>query len=669
LDKLAVRGSQRAAIADYRPDIDGLRAIAVISVVLYHANVPLVRSGFVGVDIFFVISGFLIGRIVYLDTREGSFSFGTFYARRLRRIVPALLVVVISSLFAGLAFLSASELKDVSWSALTALLGVSNIHFWKHVGYFTPGADLDPLLMTWTLGVEEQFYILFPFFLFALRRFGASANILAILLLTVASLAVCLVLTDHAPTAAFYLIQARAWEFGIGVMLAIWMASGKSFPYGAAADVIGAVGLISLIASVCLFSDDTPWPGLAAVLPVSGTAALLLSQRSIVNRFLLSARLLVGVGLISYSWYLWHWPIMTFIRVSTVRPPPIRVMLAAAAISLVLAIVSWRYIEQPFRLGTLSKAVVLTRYPIALMAALCLPIFILAMHGLPSRLPSSVAAIDKAIDETHSNPCLNYGESWRTQCVSGVPNRPTLAVLGDSHAAALGPAIQALAQSANWGFAVLAKSSCRPLKGVTVRMQLDKRFAAQCANFTGQALQWVAQNPSVRSVILAGQWTGPITNPQESYQRLDGMSNDDGVTLLAQGLQDAILELRGAGKRVFVVEDVPYWPFSPARAMRSRSIPVRNMVQRIAEPNFDTSSPLGAAWAPPVQAEARLRRAAEQAGANYMLIRRSLCFSDGCLYRKGEVPLFADQTHLTAAGARIVVAPYRSTLLDDSKSN
>ena len=249
---------------------------------------------------------------------------------------------------------------------MSALVGVSNIHYWKSIAYFTPDANLDPLLMTWTLGVEEQFYILFPIFLLALRRFGQTANVLAILLLTVASLAVCLVLTDDTPTAAFYLIPARAWEFGVGVMLAIWMASGKSVPYGAAADVLGAVGLVSLIASICLFSDDTPWPGIAAVLPVSGTAALLLAQRSVVNRFLLSARLMVGVGLISYSWYLWHWPIMTFVRVSTVRPPPVGVMLAAAAISLVLAIVSWRYIEQPFRLGTLSKAVVLTRYPVAL---------------------------------------------------------------------------------------------------------------------------------------------------------------------------------------------------------------------------------------------------------------------------------------------------------------
>ena len=200
---------------------------------------------------------------------------------------------------------------------------------------------------------------------------------------------------------------------------------------------------------------------------------------------------------------------MTFIRVSTVRPPPISEA-AAAAISLVLAIVSWRYIEQPFRLGTLSKAVVLTRYPIALMAALCLPIFILAMHGLPSRLPSSVAAIDKAIDETHSNPCLNYGESWRAQCVSGVPNWPTLAVLGDSHAAALGPAISSRAER-QLGVCRSCQIILPALEGCHGTMKLDKRFAAQCAKFTGQALQWVAQNPSVRSVILAG--SGPARSP------------------------------------------------------------------------------------------------------------------------------------------------------------
>ena len=182
----------------------------------------------------------------------------------------------------------------------------------------------------------------------------------------------------------------------------------------------------------------------------------------------------------------------------------------------------------------------------------------------------------------------------------------------------------------------------------------------------GQALSWLAENPSVRSVVLAGLWVGPITNRQESYRRVEGTSNDDGATLLSEGLQDAILELRGAGKQVFVAEDTPYWPFDPVKAMRSRSIPLRNKLQRLVEQNFDTSSPAGVPYAPMTEVETRVRRTAEESKARYIFTRRWLCVSDSCLYRKGELPLFADQSHLTLIGARIVIERYRSLFLDES---
>ena len=344
------------------------------------------------------------------------------------------------------------------------------------------------------------------------------------------------------------------------------------------------------------------------------------------------------------------------------QPPSLGVMLVAAALSLVIAIGSWRYIEQPFRRVVLPSSAILIRYAIVVMAALCVPIFLLAAHGLPNRLPSSIKAIDNAVREVHANPCVTYGPKLNTKCVSFVPNRPTLAILGDSHAAALAPAIEALAQSANWGFAVLAKPSCRPLKGVTVRMKQNTDFAAVCAAFMEQAFKWVADNTSVRSVILAGLWTGPIDNPQETYQTLDRISIDDGATLLTEGLRDAILYLQRADKQVFVAQDVPYWPFNTAKAMRGQSIPFRNMVQRIAEPEFDTNAPLAAPYPPMAEVEAAMRLTTEKAGASYIPIRRAFCVSGGCFYRKGELPLFVDQSHLSAAGAQMAVAPYRSVL-------
>jgi peptidoglycan/LPS O-acetylase OafA/YrhL len=649
----------------YRPDIDGLRAVAVTAVVLYHAGIPVFRFGFVGVDVFFVISGFLIGQIVYLDVKSGNFRFGKFYARRIRRIVPALLVVVIAALLAGAAILTTSELKDTSWTAVSALLGFSNMHFWSKVGYFSSDAGLDPLLMTWTLGVEEQFYLLLPLLLLGLRRLGPGPNLSAILLLTIASLVACVVVTGLEPTAAFYLIPFRAWELGTGVMLAVWAPWRKSLPGGIAVEAIGIASLLGLLASVCLLGD-TSRPDVSALLPVAATAALILTRESAVNRRILSTPWLVGIGLVSYSWYLWHWPIITFLKLCTVRPPSIAAMGLAAALSLVIAIGSWRYVEQPFRRGSLRTSTILIWFPVAVTAALSVPAFFLLAHGLPDRFPGRLAAIDRMVQETHSVPCVNYHADLRRICVATVPDRPMIAIIGDSHAAALGPAIRALAASARWGSAVLAKSSCRPLKGVTVQMKQNPGFAAECSEFMSEAFDWIAKNPSVGTVVLAGFWVGPITNPDERYQRSTGVSGEDGDGLLAEGLRQAILDLQKTGKRVFVAQDTPYWPFNPANALKIGSIPFRSLVQHIVDPGFDMSASTAEAYPPDTSVEAILRAAAETTGAGYLPMRDIFCVErKRCRYRDGDMPLFADQSHVTALGAEMAIVPHRSVLVGD----
>ena len=291
-----------APAAAYRADIDGLRAIAVLSVVAYHVGLPPFSGGFVGVDIFFVISGYLIGGIVEREMRAGIFSFAGFYARRARRLLPALAGVLLFSYGAAALLLAPSETIDYAKSAIATIFAASNILFWKGGGYFSPAAELNPLLMTWSLGVEEQFYIFFPIVLALLLRLRGQRVFVGLAVLSAASLALSVWAVRHAPTGAFYLLPARAWELGAGILLVL-----KPPRVGPAlADGLGIAGLALLLVPIFGYDAHTSFPGLTAVPPVLGTVLLIAVPQSRINRFVLSAPPLVLLGLISYSWYLWH---------------------------------------------------------------------------------------------------------------------------------------------------------------------------------------------------------------------------------------------------------------------------------------------------------------------------------------------------------------------------
>ena len=296
---------------EYRADIDGLRAIAVSSVVLYHAAPYLVPAGFVGVDIFFVISGYLIGGIVYSGVSERSFSFANFYARRARRILPALIAVVLTSLIAGYFLLDAGAFKRLGSQSVSALVGASNIYFWQKQSYFDPGAEYEPMTMTWSLGVEEQFYICFPFIMFAILRLAKKWRVPILIGIAVLSFGLSIHTLSRSPEAAFYLLPPRAWELAAGVILAILHAEGTlPAPRRSIANVIAVLGLGMIGASIFLFDASTPFPGWMALLPVLGTFLAIHARNSLINQKVLSLRPVVLVGLVSYSWYLWHWPLI-----------------------------------------------------------------------------------------------------------------------------------------------------------------------------------------------------------------------------------------------------------------------------------------------------------------------------------------------------------------------
>lgn len=334
----------------YRSEIDGLRALAVLPVILFHAGLDWVPGGYVGVDVFFVISGFLITGILMRELEAGSFSVLTFYERRARRILPALFSVMAVTAGLGILFMLPYELRELAQSMIAVLSFVSNVFFWLEVNYFSTSAERLPLLHTWSLSVEEQFYIFFPLALWLFWRFWRGGLIPAMFVVFLGSLLLAQLLVQRAPSPAFYLLPTRAWELLAGSLSAVYLLRSAQ-PGHVAGEILGAAGLLSILYSILFFHEGTPFPSLWTLVPVLGTVGVLIgaSEHTFVGRFL-SLKPAVFIGLISYSAYLWHQPLFAFARISAPdHHPSGHLMIGLAALSLVLAWVSWRFIEQPFR--------------------------------------------------------------------------------------------------------------------------------------------------------------------------------------------------------------------------------------------------------------------------------------------------------------------------------
>jgi peptidoglycan/LPS O-acetylase OafA/YrhL len=350
----------------YQLEIDGLRAIAVVPVILFHSGVTWLGGGFVGVDVFFVISGYLITSILVGEMREGSFSLRRFYERRARRILPPLFFMILAVLPFAWLILGPHDLKEFHQSLLAIPLFSSNFLFWQQSGYFDTEAELKPMLHTWSLAVEEQYYVLFPLLLLALCKMGLRRLFAVIGVVAAGSFIYSQLLLRNDPSAAFFLLPARAWELLLGSLTACgrigWCAArvADGLSAEAAADPLqarprlanaaSALGLAMIVGSMLLYTDQTPFPGAAALLPTLGTVLVILCARrgTLVGR-LLTLRPLVFIGLISYSAYLWHQPLLALARHLAAEDLPLSAALSLGALALLLAAFSWRFVEQPFR--------------------------------------------------------------------------------------------------------------------------------------------------------------------------------------------------------------------------------------------------------------------------------------------------------------------------------
>ncbi len=500
----------------YRPDIDGLRAVAVLSVVFFHLGLPL-HGGFVGVDIFFTISGFLIGSIILRQTAEGSFTFAGFYERRIRRIVPALFVMLLVSSLVAYRYLLPLELRDYAISLAGAELSASNFYFWLQTGYFDSTSASKPLLHTWSLAVEEQFYIFFPMLLVLLRRFAPRRIDLSIYLIATVSFLLSIYGVTRYPDATFYLPHTRAWEVLCGVILALDTAPRIRRPI--LRDAAGIAGAALIGAALWFYRPWTPYPGPAALLPCIGSALIIAAGQTgpnVVGR-ILSLKPAVFIGLISYSLYLWHWPLIVYKSYGVTLVNGLnrhQTQMALLSISMVLAWLSWRFVEMPFRAGAsrVSRRALYTSLAAAVLLVTVLSCSAILSRGAPYRFTPEAREVAEYIhgdppdgfDQHRTGVCFIISATATLRdfsiatCLRDKPGQKNLLLLGDSHAASLWWGLK----EALPGMNVLQATAtgCKPVLTQRPRQQ------AGCTAIMDYALKEYLPAHPVDAVLIEARW-------------------------------------------------------------------------------------------------------------------------------------------------------------------
>lgn len=636
----------------YRPEIDGLRALAVIAVVLYHAGVAGFGGGFVGVDVFFVISGFLITSIILADIQQGEFSLLGFWERRARRILPALLPVILFVLVVGVVLMLPEDYETLSRSALAQAVFASNIFFWRETGYFGPTADELPLLHTWSLAVEEQFYLLFPITLVLISRYALRLRWIIVAGAVVLSLLISIWAVDSRPDAAFYLLPSRAWELGVGSLLALWALRYDSAPPKLLAEPASLLGLAMIGVAVFGYSSATPFPGVAATLPVIGTALLIWSNTHSRTRTaeLLSLRPFVFVGLISYSLYLWHYPLLVFASYPSgsgdVSPVVTTLMIAA---SFVLAYGSWRYVETPFR----QRRLLGTRKAMLTGSVAALVVFgglgLTAESGgraLSSQISPDAVALAESYsrfsgrqDDCHlSRPV----RSISALCTYGDETGfPSFIFWGDSHARALLPAIDSLAEEFGVTGVHASSASCPPIQG----WMRANRFN-DCEGIN-QSIVKVIQESDISVVVLAASWAGYLgARDQVAPSGSDvALANGQPAPVAPALLAESVRALMADGVEVWLVRDVPRFTFDPPRRVYTTAL-LRGDVETVGQDYSDYLVTMG-----PFD---RMFDELEREGAHVIDLPDRLCDSEFCSVVKDEVIIYMDNNHLSVEGSHFV---------------
>jgi peptidoglycan/LPS O-acetylase OafA/YrhL len=648
----------------YRPDIDGLRAIGVLAVVLFHLHAPYITGGFVGVDIFFVISGYLITKILADEIDNGGYSLVGFYERRIRRIIPALFVML--AVVSGFAYLTLIPYHylNLAESAAAAALSISNVYFYYHSGYFDFGTEYIPLLHTWSLGVEEQFYIVFPLLFFYGRRSLRLSWKTIIFSLFLTSLAFCIVQTEfslktllsgsvvpeNTRNGAFFLPVSRSWEFLMGSALAI-----GAFPSAVNNHLLrnglAWLGLGLILVSLFQFEPGMKFPGYVALLPCLGCALIIHANsggNTAVGR-LLGVYPMVWIGLISYSLYLWHWPLIAFMLLIWGGEHSLWVYLFLVALMLSISWLSWRFVERPFRTNPrlFTRRRLFATTAVAAGAFIGLGIFADSHDGLAFRFtPAALAIADGAKDGNPLGPaCADKSDAdimASRVCAIGRSDVPiTFALIGDSFADALTPAIDVAASAADRRGYVLTRGGCFALIGINSN--------SDCESFLDAATGLVRTTPSIKTIFLISRWTTAAEGSRFGAIKLDRLFITDAQSKERSYAENKAVFARAlerdarvfAGYKVFIVAYIPEQLTNVPQAAALRVEYGRgevNIPRDIVETRQESVRRL-------------LTDAASHYGFTVLDAMQALCDADVCRAIEDGKSLYSDDNHLSRFGA------------------
>ncbi len=671
-DSNASSSEQALIKPSYRPDIDGLRALAVLAVIAFHAFPSEVPGGFIGVDVFFVISGFLITTLIQESLQQQSFSFRAFYASRVRRLFPALLTVLLFCQIAGWFALLSNEYKALGKHIAASTAFIPNVIFWSESGYFDYAAEAKPLLHLWSLGVEEQFYVFWPIVVWLCFKYRASLFKVGIALL-LSSLVLNLIMIEESPSAVFFSPITRIWELLSGCLLAYWANSRTGVveyfkaKFGSIkwiSHAVSMMGLASLLLGVFLIDQDTLYPGAWALIPVLGTCSIILAgHQSWLNTSVLSNRFLVWIGLISFPLYLWHWPLLSFARIMEGSKPEWQIRAVLVAVSFALAILTYYWIERPIRFGRhlKLKTYVLT---IAMVIVGSLGIATYSQDGFKSR------TTDKAIEAQLADLKFDIpdSEGWYCQdknydgprCHATGPH-PSVVVIGDSHALTIYSGLRERFKAKGQDIGLYgASDGCPPLLNVVIQDQGGD--VRNCLKKGNQAIQRVIADTAIKEVILtsrgpmytAAKGFGDVELEQFGPWVLHVEGEDKGVRsneeVFALGLTKTLDALLAAGKKVTFLHDVPELGFDIRSCFSFRPMTMTNKVVTpcaVSKKDFEARTEAYRAMVNNILSERPEIKVVD--------LSQALCDEKWCWAARDDTLFYIDDDHLSHRGADFVV--------------